>query len=283
MRPCRERFFALLLVLLSAVGLACTGTSATPSTVIVTGILVRADTLIEGKGCGRGATQVFKYAVVVLGRGTNRYLAGQVYDCFTDGAFVQLPDVNGVQNGTGAYDYDLQVFAFNEAGYLAAGDARVRSVIGDPAALRETLPTWTTTCGVSQLANVQALANCEPLIAGLSGLGTPAAPATAVLPVGSFAKADGGTLLCDADFLNVRARYRKEGSSTATDLGEQHCSTITGNTTVTEITVSPVDAPANYIFDVALLRSDGSVVGQTSCTAKTSPGRTSSAQCSPLQ
>src|SRR6185436_3995006 len=79
---------------------ACAGAGSTSGITTITGIVVRAETLTTGHGCGDKAEQLFKYGIVVFGKnpGDDRFevpIAGNVYDCFTDGTFVRLPYVNG--------------------------------------------------------------------------------------------------------------------------------------------------------------------------------------------
>ena len=61
-----------------------------------TGVLVRAEQLTRGRGCGSAASNVYKYAVVVFGyasgpagdRASYTFpLVGNIYDCFADGEF----------------------------------------------------------------------------------------------------------------------------------------------------------------------------------------------------
>lgn len=265
---------ARLLPFVLAIGsllIGCSGTSATDTLTPITGISVRAETLTRDRGCGRGATQIFKYAVVVLGRNAenlafDQQVSSGVYDCFTDAQFVNLPASGG------SFDYNLQVFAYNAAAYQAAGgDAQVKD-----AALRSALPgtnpTFTTTCTAQEFEQVQSLAACLPLVPGSGAVGTPSQPASLVLSAASFATASGGAVACDASYTVVR--YRADANGTPGTTIDTRCNTT--------ITISPAVAPASYVIQVALLRSDGTVLGQTTCGAETSPGLTSSATCQPL-
>lgn len=260
--------FALGLLLLG-----CSSAGTSDALVPITGITVRAEALTAGRGCGRGPTQIFKYAVVVLGRNPQNLAAfdqvvtGGVYDCFTDAQFVNVPASGG------SFDFDLQVFAYNAAAYQAAGDDQIRAAALSPANLPRTNPTLTTTCTAQELDQVQSLAACEPLVAGSGAVGTPAPPASVVLSVASFTTAGGGALMCDAGYTMVR--YRADANGVLGTTTDTRC-----NTTVT---IAPAVAPASYVIQVALLRSDGTVAGETTCGAETSPGLTSSATCQPLK
>lgn len=253
---------------------ACSGTGATDTLSPITGITVRAETLTTGRGCGRGPTQIFRYAVAVLGRDPNNlasftsFIAGNVYDCFSDAQFTNVPASGG------SFDYRLQVVAYTEAAYLAAGDARIRAAAVNPADLAPTNPTFSTTCTAQEVAEVQALAACDPLSPGAGALlGTPSQPAAVAVSTATFKTAAGLDIACGASYATVRYRTDVNGTPGAT--AEVPCTA--------PITVSPAVAPASYVVQIALLRADGSVVGQTSCSALTNPGVTSSATCQPVQ
>jgi hypothetical protein len=293
--------FAVTVTLLAGVfGVAC-GTTDTGETIQpITGVTVRAETLTAGRGCGTGSTQIFRYAVVVYARA--EYVAGNVYDCFADGTFVELPDI-------GTDQYTLEVFAYSQTAYVAAGgDAVVKlvgrlndnhallltdagaaaltkaaaAIEGDLKLLRSSNPTYSTTCTAAQLGLVQTLALCKPLQLGAGGIGQPTPPASVVLGLSTFTTNDGGTVTCDDQYVTVRSRLRVgnvEGASTDT-----HCSALgdAGLEAVT-ITINPAEAPASYLFSLTLLRADGTTLGTTTCGADTSPGLPSPAHCQPLQ
>ena len=102
MSRARTSFLSFAAVALALIGAlvvcgAC-GSSATTTVLLpITGITVRAESLTTELGCGPGDSQIFKYAVVVFGRDPNAfntfdvYIASNVYDCFSDGQFVDLP------------------------------------------------------------------------------------------------------------------------------------------------------------------------------------------------
>jgi len=257
---------------------ACSGTSGTESVAPVTGITVRAETVTAGKGCGRGGTQVFKYGVVVLGRNpaTNlldAFVAGNVYDCFADGTFVDLPETGG------SFQYGVAVYAYNEAAYRAAGgDGPVRAAMRNPTTIAATNPTWSTKCDALQLELVQSLAVCDPL----EPTPSPSGPASVVVATAAF-QGEAGVLRCDSDYVHVVSRYSVNGGAPSVR-AEAPCSKLTTKgVEPINIVVSPAVAPASYLFEVALLRGDGSAVGQTTCAAVTSPGLASSAVCQPVR
>jgi len=263
---------------------ACGSGTATATLVPITGITVRAETLTANLGCGPGGSQIFKYAVVVFGRNPNAfntfdvYIASNVYDCFSDGQFINLPPSAGVT------DYQLQVFAYTAVSYQAAGgDAAVRVAAANPVSLPATNPTYTTKCTATEIGDVQALAACDPLSAGVGAVAPDGgAPATITLSLAHFARGDAGTASCDGEYATVRYRATPEGGplGTTTDV---RCSHVTANgVEPVTLAISPAVAPASYQIQIALLRDDGSEVGQTVCTAQTNPGLTSSAVCPPI-
>ena len=278
----------VVLLAAGAAGAACGSGGGADSLPPITGVVVRAESLTTGRGCGRGAEQVFKYAAVLVGRGDNglfdRFIAGNVYDCFADGLFVDLPASGG------AFEYRVQIFAYNEAAFLPASSevaAKAQTVTG----LRTTSPTYTTTCNAVQLDLVQTLAVCKPLSLGTGGVDTtpvPTTPAQVDLSTASFPGPDGGVLRCDVDYAVVRSRFSVVVGGKRSALSEPietRCGIFDdmGKPAFATISVASATAPAHYDFDVALLGTGGSaggvVRGMTTCSAETSPGLTSSAVC----
>ncbi|MBS2019856.1 MAG: hypothetical protein JST00_43740 [Deltaproteobacteria bacterium] len=262
-------------------GVACSGTSSTETVTPITSIAVRAESVIAGKGCGRGAGQVFKYAVLVgkldpttptAFRNENK-LAANVYDCFTDGTFVDLPTTDN----TGYGEFAVLVYAFNEAAWRAAGgDGPVLQATDDANTfVQKTNPTWSTKCDAAQQPLVQTIARCNPLAPSK-------AAASVSLGLGSFPSA-AGPLTCDKDYTKVVYRFSIDGGAPGAT-SESPCSRA-GSTAAEPVTIqiSPATAPATYRFEVAPIRADGTAVGQTTCTATASPGLGSSAECAPLK
>ena len=160
----------------SACGTTTTATGVTP----VTGIVIRAESLVSGFGCGHGATQVFKYVAVVENvdaisdAGIFRF--SNVFDCFADGTFVNLP-----ASSTGNLTFSVHIYAYNEATYDAASTGGlVNAVASDQFATAAPefapsapfFPTWTTTCVATQQSNIVVLAVCGPLVAFQGSTGT---------------------------------------------------------------------------------------------------------------
>jgi hypothetical protein len=154
----------------------------------ITGIEVLSSTLTSGHGCGTGPDQIYKYAVVVqipsnVG-GHNLegdFVAGGVYDCFTDAVFANL--CNYLNEDGGAYD--VTVFAFNQAqwngdagtagapagivpGLFAnqnsyCSGASTNLVPNVPLADLNQYAGWKTTCTAIEQQSIPVLANCLPL------------------------------------------------------------------------------------------------------------------------
>lgn len=278
-----------LLLACGAVAAAC-GSAGTGSTLTpITGFVVRAESLTAGKGCGVRPEQIFKYAVVayrvpsddagtfsgqaVTDAGVSAAVAAGpvaagVYDCFADGSFVSV-------EGDLSARFHLEVYAFNQLAYQAAGgDAVVPPSVFDRAALRAANPTWSTTCAAIQMRDVQPLATCAALTPGVPDGGEPPA-ASVVVDVAELPASDGGVLRCGTDYVTVRTRSRVGGAEPG-PVTETPCAEGA-------VRVSPAVAPATYIFDVAALWIDGTVVGEATCTAPSSPGLTTSATCTPAR
>ena len=286
----RVKIAALALFACSAAGGAACG-SGGGSDVLppITGVIVRAESLTTGRGCGRGAEQVFKYAAVLLGQGAagtyDRFIAGNVYDCFADGLFVDLPASGG------AFDYRVHIYAYNEAAYRAAGgDKTVPPKAQTVTELRTTNPTLTTICSAVQIDLVQTLAVCKPLLLGTSGVDltpAPPLPSKVDLSTATFPGPDGGVLRCDIDYSVVRSRFSITSASgfrgALSEQIETRCGIIDdkGQAATAVISISPAVAPASYVFEVALLGGPTEVKGLATCRAETSPGLTSSAVCKP--
>jgi hypothetical protein len=325
----RRVFYVLAFLPICAVlfAFACSGTTTSDVIPPITGIVVRAETLTLGRGCGRAPGQVFKYAAVAYGYNGSDFPApaqaeklahdnpekfspvtAAIYDCFTDGTFVQLPP-QPTPNGILTYRLELYVFdataydrTSNEIVAVVNGIAN-KNEEGDPKKLALTFPTWTTTCVGTQQQDVQVLANCDPIVFGNGGIatggdaGVKPAPAAIELATQQFALADGGAIACDEDGGVPEAGPTDAGDAEA-------AAPIAPSTTFTTVRVVPstpgavgpsvdVTCPATYHFeppqqaaafslDVTLLGGNGARVGHTTCAASAEPGRTSSAACQPV-
>ena len=156
---------AAALAALAALCAACESGTTTDE-LAITGVVVRAEPLTRGTGCGTRAGQVFKYAAVTTRAGTERVVDAGLYDCFADAAFINLPP-----DDTGSYRFDIHVFAFDrgqhDAQAGAVGAALARGEDGVPAGalggLRALTTLARTRCTVTQTLTVQSVASCDPL------------------------------------------------------------------------------------------------------------------------
>jgi hypothetical protein len=165
-------------LLLPALAVPACQSSSTPLPYIpITGVVVPAARIVAGYGCGTGAGQVYKYAVVVsqaaADGGPTSPISIGVFDCFADGVIENLD--------AGSMNYVLQVYAYNSAGYPSclvgvcvpsdAGYAGgpcyptrdspsgLASLAGEFAAAAQ----WQTTCTASQQQGAPTSASCGPL------------------------------------------------------------------------------------------------------------------------
>jgi hypothetical protein len=253
------RAFLLLVPTLGAAVYACAGTDATTTGYTpVTGVLVRAESLVSSLGCGMRDAQIFKYAAVVT-QGTTT-ITGGLYDCFADAKFANLqpgPD--------GTLSFTVQIYAFSQASYAAQNAGGVLdAAAADWSRLQAFKPTYKTTCTATQQQNVEVLAVCAPLQKG--------DPATISVDTTSFARADGGTIAC-GDYKSVKPFFR--ASDQPDELPPVDCPA--------PVVLSPAQAPATYAIDLQLLDPTGvSVVGTVHCGATTTPGLEAKAACDPV-
>ena len=300
---------AALLVLL-ATFMACTSDTTTLLTQPITGVTVQATSLLAGHGCGTGSSQVFKYAVVVNGvdaltasnngiplsqKTYNVFQAANLYDCFSDGTFTNLQASNGL------FAYHLEVYAFDQAAYVAAGGDQLVTLMGDLqqnkarqdldianggtgatfamtvandlGILRGKQATYSTTCTAEQLGQVQTLAVCKPLSLGTDAGGSN--PATITLALDAFASSDGSVLSCTKDYASVRVTPTISGAAGPT-IATTEC-------TASPLTIRMASTPASYSLDVTLVKADETVLGTTTCAADTSYNLTVPAKCTPVQ
>lgn len=241
--------------------LACDTTTVTAAISPVTGIIIRSEGLVVGKGCGVGATQIFKYAAIVI-NSDGLPVAGATYDCFADGTFVNLAATDG-----GSFSFQVKIAAFNAAAYNAQASA-IEDAAGraDVAALAALKPTWTTDCTASQQQDIEVLAVCAPLTVSGASAGT----ASIQLPTASFISPDGGLARC-GDYDTVSAVVTING--VALDAGSVTCPS--------PLIIDPAVAPADYTLEVKVAFGPFPF-GSTTCHGQTSPGLPSSPTCPAL-
>jgi hypothetical protein len=185
--------FAAVLSGVGVIAYGCTGstTGITP----ITGIVVRADTLIQGHGCGTedaGPSDIYEYVAIVSeideASADQVYIAGGAFRCYADATFVNL-----CASSTGSYVYGVAIVAYtqsewtalggdptptnptantainalNRASYCTADAGNQSPIVVDPNYPTPSVPkgAYTTTCTATQQSDIEVLAVCAPLSA----------------------------------------------------------------------------------------------------------------------
>jgi hypothetical protein len=148
----------------------CPSTATTTGYTPITGIVILSSALVAGYGCGTGPGQIYRYAAIVYfatdGGPQAPPLATNVFDCFTDGVFENLP-----VSDSGSQDFIVAIQAYNrgtfppelacpaDGGPCAARDPTARTLLADA-----TRATWASTCTATQQQGIPVLAVCQPLV-----------------------------------------------------------------------------------------------------------------------
>jgi hypothetical protein len=160
---------------------ACTSTTTTLPYTPITGIVILSGSLVAGYGCGTadaGPDQIYRYAAVLTyappdggtdAAASQAFTLTNIFDCFADGVFENLPTVEGST-------FDLKIYAYKKATYDAAalpptlgctpGQSSDASCTPSSQALtssQEAAADWTTTCYATQQSGAPVLATCGPL------------------------------------------------------------------------------------------------------------------------
>jgi len=167
---------------------ACTSTTTTLPYTPITGIIILSRSLVDGYGCGTadaGPGVIYRYAAVLTyappdggtdASATQAFTLTNVFDCFADGVFENLPTVEGST-------FDLKIYAYTKASYDAAalpptlgcmpgqsGDASCTPASQALTPSQQAAADWTTTCYATQQSGAPVLATCGPLEAvGVTG------------------------------------------------------------------------------------------------------------------
>lgn len=292
----RRKALAVLVVAPLAVAAAgvlagCPAAATTTAYTPITGILIRSSSLVAGYGCGTGDDQVYAYAAFLKyvdgdAGATGPVVYSGVFDCYSDGIFSNLPT-----DDAGSLSFSVKIVAWNQASFPAALDCDASASEGDAGFIRcpgdtpdaamseEGTPNWTTTCTATQESGVSVLAVCAPLTTpdGGSDAGTGDASAEADAPTAGdavvvdthgFITADGGTLVCGADYQTARATY----SGAQSGIVSAECPA--------PLSIAPTVAGGAYSLTVELLQS-GTAVAQTVCQATASATAPTTASCAP--
>ena len=207
-------------------------------------------------------------------RRSTTQVVGNVYDCFTDGTFVEPAR-------------ERRQLRLHAAGLRVqrAPPTRRRAAIARrstaPPALRAAAstcprartPRYTTTCTRARSSTRSSRsAVCKPLSLGTGAVGTPSQPASVVLSAASFATADGGTRDLRRQ-LHRACAYRADADGTPGAITDARCSTTADGVEPVTIRSRRAVAPASYVIEVALLRADGTVLGADDLRRRDEPGR----------
>jgi hypothetical protein len=181
-------------------------------------------------------------------------VAGGVFDCFADGAFVQL--LPGPAN---SLSFTVNIAAFSKEAYLAQNSGgAIDQAATDWNHLQTYHATYRTSCSATQQQDVEVLAVCAPLSA-----------ASVRVDTTKFSLNGGGTLGC-GQYGNVNARYH--AGADADEIAKVTCPA--------PLVVTPAKAPATYDLSLQLLDSKSAApVGTVHCSAKTTPGVETTAAC----
>jgi hypothetical protein len=169
----------------------CPSSATTTGYTPITGIVIRSSALVAGYGCGTGPGQVYRYAAIVYFAtegGAQATLVANVFDCFTDGVFENLPVADG-----GGQDFIVSIRAYNFASF----PAELQCPAGGPCAAQDPMTlqadaaraTWATTCAATQQQGIPVLAVCQPLAPQDAGADA-ASDSMATVEAGAMADAE---------------------------------------------------------------------------------------------
>jgi hypothetical protein len=224
---------------------ACTSTTTTLPYTPITGIVILSRTLVAGYGCGTadaGPDEIYRYAAVLryaqpdggTDASTMPPLLTNVFDCFADGVFENLPTVEGST-------FDLKIYAYDKASYDAAAlPASLGCTPGQssdasctPASLaltpsQEAAADWTTTCYATQQSGAPVLATCAPL---------EAANAANAVDASSADAADAANAIVDG-----QADSESSTDAASSDAGVNTDGAPAGDAAVLDAGTAPADA-----------------------------------------
>ncbi|HEX3769359.1 MAG TPA: hypothetical protein VHV30_00775, partial [Polyangiaceae bacterium] len=165
---------------------ACTDDTTTLPYTPITGIIIRSQALAAGIGCGTstdGKPVIYRYVATLtylppddaaLPASCQSYSLANVFDCFADGAFENLPDQCGST-------YNIDIYAYTFDGYAQAKlPASITCPPGVDAcapaptslsAAQRAAATWMTTCTGTQMSGSPVEATCQALalVGGVGG------------------------------------------------------------------------------------------------------------------
>ena len=140
--------------------LSTTSTTATTTAAPVTGLRVRASTMLDGLGCGTGARDVFKWGGAVRVKGSTEILATHVVDCFADLVFHELPVTDAAVD-----TYTIDLVAFTSSGWAEVpSDTQALLLVGQRFDLSALAATWRSSCEGVQEQGLRRDAVCGPFL-----------------------------------------------------------------------------------------------------------------------
>jgi len=136
-------------------------TSTTTTTVApVTGLRVRASTMLDGLGCGTGTRDPFKWGGAVRVKGSTDILATHVVDCFADLVFHDLPVTDAAVD-----TYTIDLVAFTSAGWAAVpSDTQGLLLTGQRVDVSTLSANWRSSCEGVQEQGLRRDAVCGPFL-----------------------------------------------------------------------------------------------------------------------
>ena len=241
--------FVTAVALLGAFGFACTDSSSLGGLTPITGIVIRSDSLVVGKGCGTETTQVFKY-VATVSDSDEKLVAASTFECFADGTFTNLSP-----SSSGSLDFTVRIYAYERSAWEQARSGIEGGATTDQS-LKASKPTWISECRATQQLDIQVLAVCSPLV--------PSGPASVRVETSSFTFADGQVFTCGRQYDAVSGRVAGK------DVGSVACPN--------EFVIPNTPAPASLELDLTLTLG-GMVTRETRCQTITRPGHRVTANC----
>jgi hypothetical protein len=138
--------------------LSSTSTSSTTTLAPVTGLEVRAESVLDPLGCGAGPDDAYRWGGVVRAKGSTAPIAARLSECFADLVFHELPRQDAQVD-----TYDIALVAFTKPGWDALTDAqRADLLAGKPEAFSGAGARWATTCTGVQEQGFRREAVCAP-------------------------------------------------------------------------------------------------------------------------
>ena len=146
---------------------ACSNSDAGGITPL-TGILVLADTLTTGHGCGTGPDEIFEYATIVSipensGLFSGAYVTGGTTPCYTNATFDNVCTYNTNSN------YNITIYAFNQAEWNQTLDPDGGSTVTDFLNTQNSVAAPAYDGGIPSCTDILKAATVVPQVNGQAG------------------------------------------------------------------------------------------------------------------